>query len=227
MIDLIIRCELNGTSMSNILDLKDDAKIEIYNYIDLNLRKLPRNEHGNFDEIQNGYVDNDVDALRHAYVSGIYTIQYGSGVAEILGRLNELFNLNYSSNGELSQNMDLWNNEVGRSYGKKSNSKDQLLRFLMDALKRGELILDLEDPRKFKGSQFLKRKPKSLVIKIKETSTGANVLFYDISNRITMTKDEFLTQIKSEKYPNYSIVKRGHEEIPVSKRDRFKFNNLG
>ncbi len=213
--------------MSNILDLKNTAKIEVYNYIDQHLRKLPRGQDSNYDESQEGFVDNDVDALRHAYVSGIYTMEYGTEIAEILGRLNELFNLNYSSDGELSQNMDLWNNEIGRSYGKKSKSKDQLLNFLMDALRNGELILDLEDPRRFKGKKFLKRKPKSLVIKIKETATGANVLFYDISERVVMTKDEFLVQIKLNKYPNYRINKMSGEEVPVSKRDRFIFNNLG
>lgn len=72
--------------MSNILDLKNNAKIEIYNYIDRNLRMLSRSADGSFDELQDGYVDNDVDALRHAYVSGIYTMRYGSNVANILGR---------------------------------------------------------------------------------------------------------------------------------------------
>ena len=64
--------------MSNILDLKNTAKIEVYNYIDQHLRKLSRDRDGNFDESQEGFVDNDVDALRHAYVSGIYTMEYGT-----------------------------------------------------------------------------------------------------------------------------------------------------
>jgi hypothetical protein len=42
-----------------------------------------------------------------------------------------------------------------------------------------------------------------------------------------MTKDEFLIQIKAGKYPDYSFRIVGGIEIPISKRDRFKFNNLG
>jgi hypothetical protein len=58
--------------VSNIITLKEEAKIEIYNYIDKEIRKLPKTESVDFDEFQEGYQDNDVDALRHAYVSGVY-----------------------------------------------------------------------------------------------------------------------------------------------------------
>lgn len=71
-----------GNIVTNIFDLKNTAKIEIYNYIDQNIRFLLRDKNGNFDEFQEGYVDNDVDALRHAYVSGVYTMEYGSELAE-------------------------------------------------------------------------------------------------------------------------------------------------
>ena len=42
---------------------------------------------------------NDVDALRHAYVSGVFTMEYSSLVARILGDMNE-FRLNF---GQLSE----------------------------------------------------------------------------------------------------------------------------
>ena len=160
--------------MSNFVSLKDEARIEIYKLIDQNIRSLPKSSDGSFDEFQDGFVDNDVDALRHAYVSGVYTIEFGEDTADILGRLNELFNLNYSEISEKSQNMDLWNNAVGRKYGKKAKNKRNLYDLLIKALKNDELIISPSDERKYKGEKFLKIKPKSLVIKIKENKTGAN-----------------------------------------------------
>ena len=123
--------------------------------------------------------------------------------------------------------MDLWNNAVGRKYGKKAKSRDELFKFLMEALKEGELIITPDDERKYKGEKYLKRKPKSLVIKVKENKTGANILFYDVYRKVIMTKEEFIFQIKAKKYPKYSIKGVEGNEIPFSKRDRYIFNNLG
>jgi hypothetical protein len=41
-------------------------------------------------------------------------LEYSDQTAEMLGRLNEFGNFNYSSSGPGSENMDLWNNAVGR-----------------------------------------------------------------------------------------------------------------
>jgi hypothetical protein len=213
--------------MVKIYTLRDEAKIEAYEFIEKYLRKLPKNEDGSFNELTDEFGDNDVDALRHAYVSGVYAMEYSGDTAEKLGRLQELVFFDSSSAHPQSENMDLWNNSVGRKYGKKSKDREQLFRFLMEALKEGELIISPDDERKYKGEKFLKRKPKSLVIKIKENKTGSNILFYDVSQKVVMTKKEFIAQIKAEKYPKYSIRVVDGEEIPFSKRDRFKFNNLG
>lgn len=176
--------------MVKIYTLKNEAKIEVYEFIDKYLKKLPRNEDERFNEFADGFGDNDVDALRHAYVSGVYTIEYSEDTSEILGRLQEFLFFQSSTAHPQSENMDLWNNAVGRKYGKKSKSREQLFKFLLDALNCGELIITPDDVRKYKGEKYLKRKPKSLVIKIKENKTGANVLFYDVSQKIVMTKEE-------------------------------------
>ncbi len=119
--------------MSNIITLKEEAKLEIYQYIDKHIRSLPKKQNGKFDEFSNGFLDNDVDALRHAYVSGVYTMVYNEETADKLGQLQEL----------------------------------------------------------------------------------------------VMTKDEFLSQIKEGNYSGYSYKTVDGIEIPISKRDRYKFNNLG
>ena len=153
-----------------IFDLDDEAENEIYLLIDKHIRSLPKKEDGTINKEAEGFQHNDVDALRHAYVSGVYTMEYGETVAWILGWANELStslsggNLRSRSN---VKNMDYWNNQVGRKYGKKSKSRKELFQYLIQALKKGKLIIDLNDPRKFSGNMKLKKDTSGLVIVLK------------------------------------------------------------
>lgn len=152
-------------------------------------------------------------------------IEYGSDTAEILGRLREYFHLTESEIN--SRNMDLWNNSVGRNYGKKLKRGEELFFALLKALKGGELIISPNDVRKYKGPKSIMRLPKSFVIKIKENKTGANIEFYDVYNKRMMTKSEFIQFIKAGRYPGYAVRKHFSGEYPYSTRDRYSFNNLG
>lgn len=213
--------------MSNFYYLKDEARLEVYNYIHNNIRNSPKKKDGNFDEFTNEFINNDVDALRHAYVSGVYTLEYSEQVADILGRLNELFTPDSGNNRAGEENMDLWNNAIGRKYGKTSKSRQELIKALHSALKSGELITDPNDLRKYRGAKSISRKPESLVIVIQESESGENTLFFDLSAKKVLTKAEFILAIKAGKYPNYSYRIVDGREIPVSKKDRYNFNNLG
>jgi hypothetical protein len=213
--------------MSDFYLLKDKSRIEIYKYIDKNIRKLPRNDKGDFNELSNEFINNDVDALRHAYVSGVYTLEYNETVSDILGRLNELTNVTYGVNRVSEENMDLWNNAVGRKYGGKSKNKAELIQYLMKALNNKELIIDPSDKKKYDGPSSIKRKPKSLVIVIEESDTGENLTFYDINTKEVFSKINFVSLIQSGNYPDYSVKVIQGKETPVSKKDRFNFNNLG
>ncbi len=62
--------------------IKEESRNEIYVHINKNLRELPRKKDGSFNEFEDGFVNNDVDALRHAYVSGVYTMEFGDSVAD-------------------------------------------------------------------------------------------------------------------------------------------------
>jgi hypothetical protein len=188
---------------------------------------MPKKPDGAIDEYARGLGNNDIDALRHAFVSGVYTMEYGEATADILGRLNEFKNFSFGTKEVPSENMDLWNNSIGRFYGKKAKTRKELFELLIKALKNGELIIDLKDLRKFKGEKSIKRMPKSFVIKIKENKTGANLEFLDVRLHIVMNKDEFLESIRKGKYPGYAIRKHHTGEFPYSTRDRFSFNNLG
>lgn len=210
-----------------ILALMFEARLEVYQFIDAHYRPMAKRPDGAIDEYAKGLGNNDIDALRHSYVSGKYTMEFGEDTADILGRLNEFKNFNFGNKEIPSENMDLWNNAVGRHYGKKAKTGKELFDFLIKALKAGELIIDLKDKRKYKGGKSIKRIPKSFVIKIKETKTGANIEFLDVRKNSLMTKEDFISAIKQGKYPGYAVRKHQSGEHPYSTRDRFSFNNLG
>lgn len=204
-----------------------EARLEVYQFIDTHYRSMPKRPDGAIDEYAKGLGNNDIDAIRHSYVSGKYTMEFGEDTADILGRLNEFKNFNFGNKEIPSENMDLWNNAVGRHYGKKAKTGKELFDFLIKALKAGELIIDLKDKRKYKGGKSIKRIPKSFVIKIKETKSGANIEFLDVRKKSLMTKEDFISTIKQGKYPGYAVRKHQSGEFPYSTRDRFSFNNLG
>ncbi len=213
------------------LSLKGEAEKEVYILIDKNIRSLPKNSDGTINSKSSELYNNDVDALRHAYVSGVYTREYGKSVAHVLGRLYELLPGGSSTetpeNLEKETNMDLWNNAVGRKYGLKSKTRDELFKKLLKALRDGELIIDINDPRKYKGASLIKSRPNGLVIVLEESETGENLTFYDLDKKQLLSKGDFVTSIKSGGYPDYEIRNIGGKETPVSQRDRFNFNNLG
>lgn len=55
-----------------IWDLKSEARDELYIMIDKHYRKMPRNRDGSIKGIDPSYNENDIDALRHSYVSAVY-----------------------------------------------------------------------------------------------------------------------------------------------------------
>ena len=205
-----------------------EARAEAYQYFDKNIRSLPKNIDGNVNPKAHGLVDNDVDAFRHAYVSGVFTIVYNETTADLLGRANEYFPRTWSPNLENSKsmNMDFWNNSIGRNYGKKAKDRKELLKLIHKALNEGELIIDLKDNRKYEGktsNTINKSKP---VIVLKEDENGRNIIFFDMVKNIVFTREEFVTAIKSGNYPSYTIKDIKGLPTPVSKPDGRKTNNL-
>jgi len=215
--------------MSNIFSLKHEAEEEAYKYFDKNIRPLKKNGKGEVDNTAPGLVDNDVDSFRHAYVSGRYVQEYNEVVAKVLGDAQEVFPGGSSNpqNSDAAKNMDKWNNEVGRKYGKNTKSREDLAKLLQKALENGELIISLDDPRKFGGEtsfQFDSNKP---VIVLKETETGRNELFCDLSNGNIFDREGFVVAIGSGKHPGYTVTSIDGLATPMSKPDGVASNNLG
>jgi hypothetical protein len=207
-----------------IWDLRAEARDELYLLIDKHYKKMPRNSDGSIKSSDPSYNDNEIDSLRHSYVSAVYVIGFSYETSELLGRLNEF---DPRRNEIRSRNMDLWNNSVGRVYGKKFKRGEELFFALLKALRGGELIITPNDPRKYKGPKSITRLPKSFVIKVKENRTGANIEFFDVRNKRMMTKEQFIESIKAGRYSGYAVRKHYSGEFPYSTRDRFSFNNLG
>lgn len=78
--------------------------------VDMYYKKMPKDNDGKIDPKSHGLVDNDIDALRHSYVSAVYVIEFGEDTSELLGRLREYFTISPIELNSL--NMDLWNNSV-------------------------------------------------------------------------------------------------------------------
>ena len=183
--------------MKKIELLRNEASKEAYSYFDQHIRPLPKKTDG---QIDNGNLqdhNNDLDAFRHAYVSGRYAQRYGKDIADILGRANEY----KPGNTEGPKNMDLWNNNVGRKYGKATKSKADLLKKLKKALENGELIITPSDSRQYHGDSHHTIDPLHSVVVIEESKTGRNEWFVDLVKGTIMTLEEFGT------FMNLSLLK--------------------
>ena len=213
------------------LSLEEEVADEVYSLIDKHLKPLPKKSDGSIDKEADGFQHNDVDALRHAYASGVFTMEYGETVATFLGWARELFIGNSVEgsgiNESRSRNMDLWNNSVGRKYGKKSKTRKELFRHLLKALKNGELIIHLNDTREYPSKADIdSEKMGGRVVVLKENKSGGNVLFLDTKTMMVFSRNEFVAKIKKGEYgDDYEVRMMGGKEIPASKRDGT--DNLG
>ena len=203
--------------------LKEECRQEAYEYYHENIEPLPKKEDGSFDESTGKMSNNEADAFRHAYTSGVFSKEYYSKtIADLLGQGNEIKN----PNPENQRNMDLWNNNVGRKYSKKSKNRQELAQLLKIALKNGELIISLDDPRKYDGPKPLINLERS-VIMIKQKASGLNEMFYDFIKEKMMSLDEFIEEIKKGNYQGYQIIENNGVKYVRSKPDKVASNNLG
>lgn len=204
-------------------DLKNEAEREAYVYFDAHIRVLPKKPDGSIDSMQSGFQDNDVDAFRHAYVSGIFTNEYGAKTATLLGWMNELV----TPSSPKGRNMDIWNNAVGRDLARHNKTKDDLCKAVEKALNSGDLIVSLSDNRIFQGAVLPRPEGIHSVIVLEEEPSGANKLFFDFNTSKTMTRKEFVAEIELGHFPGYAIRKIGSESFPVSKQNQSDSDNLG
>ena len=204
--------------------MSKEAKIEGYLYFEKHIRSLPKNPDGSINEFSHGFADNDIEAFRHAYVSGVFAQEYSEKIADILGWLNEWDSVGSPAGGT---NMDLWNNKVGRKLGLKAKSRNELADLVKKALENGELIVSLDDPRKFTEAVPPKPEGEHSVIVLKENENGANEYFFDFTTSKVLSRSEFIAEIKAGRYPGYVVRRINGADFPFSKREKDPSNNLG
>ncbi len=210
--------------IAKLWNAKKEAQNEAYQYFNDNIRALPKTSDGDWDIDSGAFSNNDVDAFRHAYVSGVYTQKYHELTANLLGQFNELMGDLIRKQPPEQKNMDLWNNEVGRSYGSSTSSKKDLADALKKEIENNGLITTTnqdEDSRAYQGYLV---KP---VRVIEESETGRNIRFLDLSTNFTMYREEFVNKINSGEYPGYTVALINDIETPMSKLDGIGENNLG
>jgi hypothetical protein len=205
------------------LALMKEAEMDGYVYFDINIRPLPKKVDGSIDTAMPGFHDNDVDAFRHAYVSGIFVLEYGQRAALLLGWMNEFV----FPSPIPDRNMDLWNNAVGRALAKNNKTKESLASAIKDALQSGELITSPNDERSYQGVLLPRPDGLKSVVVLKTCKSGSNEVFFDLQTSKVMSRSEFVTAINNGQYPGYEIRKMNGINIPVSKRDDLDANNLG
>jgi hypothetical protein len=202
---------------------RDLAEMESYVYFDAHIRKLPKRADGGIDTSAVGFVDNDVDAFRHAYVSGRFLHLYSERFALLLGWLNEI----WFPSSPSGKNMDLWNSSVGRELAKKHRTKEGLAEAIREALDFGRLITRPGDNREYTGASTIKPTEDFSVVVIKKAKNGTNDIYYDVYKETFLTKQEFITAIQAGKYPAYSVRTINQRMYPVANRNKLKSDNLG
>lgn len=210
--------------------VRDEAEAECYEFFDKNIRSLPKDKNGKIDPSQDGFHDNDVDAFRHAYVSGVMTQEYRENAADTFGRMNEFLNptnIYSNSTNPGARNMDLWNNAVGRKYGLKAKDRESLAKLIHKSLKNGELIIDPKDKRQYEGATHDPINKSRPVIVLQEGENGRNELFYDTVKKQILTVGDFVALIESGQYPDYAVKMIHGAPTPVSNPDGRGTNNLG
>jgi hypothetical protein len=217
---------LRDTKKQEYLDLMEEARQKAYEYFDKNIKELSKNSKGEFEvtaENKDEFYNNDVDAFRHAYVSGVFTQVENSLIANLLGLYNEI----KGENPINQQNMDLWNNSIGRKYGKKAEDRSKLADLIKKALESNELIIRPADSREYKGLRHFDYDPKKPIKVIQESDTGRNEYFLDLSNGDILDRKNFVNLIELGNYPGYTISLIDNIPTPMSKADGNAANNLG
>ena len=207
-----------------------EAENKAYLYIHKNIRPLPKTAEGNWDFKTGEFINNDVDAFRHAYVSGILTQLFNVAAANILGQIKELEGDMKRNQPKEQKNMDLWNNKIGREYGKVSRNKNELAKLIQEALEKGELIISVDqekDSRQYEEDNYSSLidydKP---IIVVEENETGRNEWFLDLVKGNLLTRNQFVLEIESGNYPGYLVADINNLSTPMSKPDGVTENNL-
>jgi len=174
--------------MKDPCSLRKEAEKEAYEYFNKNIRKLPKDTNGDWDLSIDKFLYTDIDAFRHAYVSGVFTQEYNAIAISFFRVLNEIFTI-----GSISADiMDFLNNLVGMKYGKKTKSREKLAVILKNALENGELIIRPNDEKQHNSKANFNINANKPVIMLQKNKTCKNEIFFDLTKKTMMSQEEFI-----------------------------------
>jgi hypothetical protein len=127
-----------------------------YDARDFNIKAIElANQLGGLDvnpDPRDPYHNDQYDAFRHALLSAELTETFGKSIAKYIADNHE----DVPGNPVAENNMDRWNNDVGRDEYEKwkiakdsGQTTDSLPKWIFDRVKEGATINDLSDPRKW------------------------------------------------------------------------------
>lgn len=206
------------------------------------------NEAGNYQKIY-GYEtnpdpnhaswNNEADAFKHAFMQAIGVQRYNVPTAAIFAKGHELNGKVNKGQPEAEENMDNWNNRVGREIGLELREmlrndpgakndryiKNLAAELVMQKMREGKLITSPDDPRKFVENKLFTKIDPLVIIALKGIKYFKEKVIAPLNDGKTfftskaidnMTNKEFLnvqdiidTQIKNKFAPSEYEAKQG------------------
>ena len=206
------------------------------------------NEAGNYQKIY-GYEtnpdpnhaswNNEADAFKHAFMQAIGVQRYYVPTAAIFAKGHELNGKVNKGQPEAEENMDNWNNRVGREIGLELREmlrndpgakndryiKNLAAELVMQKMREGKLITSPDDPRKFVENKLFTKTDPLVIIALKGIKYFKEKVIAPLNDGKTfftakaidnMTNKEFLnvqdiidTQIKNKFAPSEYEIKQG------------------
>lgn len=151
--------------------------------------------------IKPGWND-EIDAFRHTFMQAMLSLKIGETAARRLGTAYEIYGDKADEQKHSERNMDQWNNAVGRDIAREVKTiiegkdytpeeiEDIVAEKVMQRMRKGDLITDPSDKRKFYERSFMDRilHPKNRVF-----YKGENITMNDLENNPDMM-DSYLDQ---------------------------------
>ena len=213
-----------------------------------NFKQEMYNEAGNYQKIY-GYEtnpdpnhaswNNEADAFKHAFMQAIGVQRYNVPIAAIFAKGHELKGKFAQGQPKAEENMDNWNNRVGRTIGLELREmlrndpgakndryiKNLAAELVMQKMREGKLITSPDDPRKFVENKLFTKIDPLVIIALKGIKYFKEKVIAPLNDGKTfftakaidnMTNKEFLnvqdiidTQIKNKFAPSEYEAKQG------------------
>lgn len=169
--------------------------------------------------------NNEADAFKHTFMQADLALKMTTGLSKLAGDYHEKQALN---NPPGEKNMDLWNNQQGRriadqikkEYGSnfyklpESKQDDIIAEKVMQKMRKGELITNPSDKRKYKDITGFSANIDNINLKTTQDNNGNKYVYLDNGEEIT---PEFLESLSTKNRliynTEFNLAKTDDKEI--------------